>query len=333
MSRRLEVKLFGQVEFRLDGEPVRLATPRKSFQAFAYLLLHRGRPVERAEVAAALWPAEEDEVARGRLRATLSDLLKILPQPAADFVSVDDDETLRLNPALRLELDVERFERAVRDPARLAEALELYRGDLLAEFYDEWVHPEREHFRERYLAALIEVSAVQRRDGRPAEALATARKALRVDPWREDVLRRVVLLRYELGDRTGALGEHADFARRLRDELGVEPARETQALAERLRRGDPDASDDGTPPEPDAPAWPRDVEFFPFVGRDGEVARLSAAWEGAGAGRGACSSSRGMRSSAVVARSTVRPACPNPFRIRVRSKRCVKPCRWSARSS
>ena len=54
------------------------------------------------------------------------------------------------------------------------------------------------------------------------------------DPWLEDVLRTLIRLRYEAGDRAGALVEYERFARTLRAELGTDPMAETRAAYEAI---------------------------------------------------------------------------------------------------
>lgn len=278
----LDIRLFGHFEVALDGEPLRLATPRKSLQVLAYLLLHRGGPVSREYLAFLLYPDDEEGAARAKLRATLSELQKVLPAPADRYVLIDTDK-IAWNAASSLSLDVDRFAEASSDPDRLAEAIELYRGDLLPEIYDEWLEAIRERHRNAYLRCLSERVSQARRNADLPLAIETARRVLSIDPWREDMVRRIVAMRYENGDRAGALSEYAAFAKRLREEMGAEPMAETAAVAERVARGEaPGGEDDdeerirGTPP------------LLPFVGRRDEMERLLEIWSGVARGHGAC---------------------------------------------
>ena len=45
----LAIRLFGHTEMNLEGVPFKFATPRKSLQVLAYLLLHRSAPVTRED--------------------------------------------------------------------------------------------------------------------------------------------------------------------------------------------------------------------------------------------------------------------------------------------
>ncbi|HEY2474468.1 MAG TPA: AAA family ATPase [Candidatus Cybelea sp.] len=283
--RTLEVRLLGQVEITVDGKPFRLATPRKSLQLLAYILMHRAAAVSRDYLAFLLWPDEEEGVARGRLRSTLSDLLKVLPQPGADFIGISSEEVW-WSGEVDLRLDVDAFSEAAKDPERLEEAATLYRGDLLPELYDEWLYGFRERFRNVYLTVLTQLVTALRKRGEFTRAIEVARKVLEADPWREDIVRRIVALRYESGDAAGAISEYHAFESRLRDEMGVDPMPESVALAERVLRGDVAGEHDG---DPTAAPLPREAERrrpLPFAGREREIERLNEAWSRAKMQRG-----------------------------------------------
>jgi len=293
----LDVRLFGHFELALDGERVALATPRKSLQLLAYLLLHRGSAVSREYLAFLLYPDDDEGSARAKLRATLSELAKAMPQPVQGYVTIDTDK-VAWNPNASVWIDVEAFEKVAGDRSRLAEAIDLYRGDLLPEVYDEWLDVIRERLRDAYLRCLTDRVSEARRNANLPLAIDTARRILAVDPWREDVVRRLVTMRYESGDRSGALSEYAAFAKRLREELDAEPMAETAAVAERISRGE--ALDEKE----------REIErarasgLFPFVGRRDEMERLLETWNRVARGRGACvfvSGEAGIGKSRLVA--------------------------------
>jgi DNA-binding SARP family transcriptional activator/tetratricopeptide (TPR) repeat protein len=281
---RLEVRLFGHLEVALDGERFRLATPRKSLQVLAYLWLHQGAPVSREYLAFLLYPDDEESAARAKLRATLSELPKILPHPAGRYVSIDADK-ITWNPEADLWLDVVAFAAASSDRTRLAEAIDLYRGDLLPEIYDEWLDAIRERHRNAYVRCLTERVSQARSDADFALAIETARKVLAIDPWREDIVRRIVAMRYESGDGAGAMSEYAGFAQRLKTELGAEPMAETTAIADRIARGQALPEErEGELPSLGA----GEAATLPFVGRRDEMGRLFEAWSRAMRGHGTC---------------------------------------------
>jgi DNA-binding SARP family transcriptional activator len=279
----LEFRLFGHLEVALDGDRFTLATPRKSLQVLTYLLLHRATPVSREYLAFLLYPDDEEGAARAKLRATLSELPKILPQPSERYVRIESDK-VGWNPDAEVWLDIDAFVVAASDRSRLAEAIELYRGDVLPEIYDEWLDVIRERHRDTYLRCLTECVSDARRNANLALAIEMARRVLAVDPWREDMVRRIIAMRYESGDRAGALSEYAAFGKRLRTEMGADPMPETAAIAERIARGE-DVAEDGVE---DRPTIEGGSAVLPFVGRRDEMERLLEAWSRVTRGRGAC---------------------------------------------
>ena len=101
------------------------------------------------------WPDMADNQARRRLSQALWQIQTMLSEAgvAGSFL-IATPNTVRFNPGADYWLDVEVFETAVepaegcsgrrsceqqRSSEALAEAVELYRGDLLAGFYDDWV--------------------------------------------------------------------------------------------------------------------------------------------------------------------------------------------------
>jgi DNA-binding SARP family transcriptional activator len=204
-ASELRVRLFGHVAVELDGRPFKLATPRKTLPILAYLLLHRDAPIARDFLAYVMWPDDEEESARAKLRMNLYELGRILP-PELEAVIVSTD-SVRLRPDLRLWLDVEEFDRCIGDPQRSDDALALYRGELLASLYDEWILPERERRRNLFLAGLSRLVSQARRDRDFQRGIDLARQIIALDPWREDIVRQLMALRCESGDRAGALAE------------------------------------------------------------------------------------------------------------------------------
>jgi len=251
----------------------------------AYLLLHRETPLSRDFLAYLMWPDDTEESARTKLRANLYDLLRVLPPaPAGQWLEVDGN-TLRWNPAASLRLDVDEFVAAASNPRSHEEAIEVYGGELLAQLYDEWIFPIRERLRNLYLATLSQaISSARRRLDFP-RAIAHAQALLALEPFREDIVRRLVALRNESGDRAGALDEFRRFAQYVRAELGIDPMPETLAVRDAIARDEFVENDKES--DDDAPAVAAErAPALPFVGRHVEIEQLLDAWSRAARGRG-----------------------------------------------
>jgi DNA-binding SARP family transcriptional activator/tetratricopeptide (TPR) repeat protein len=273
--------LLGKPALFIGGRLEPFGGPRKAIALLAYVLLHRERALSRAAVAEQFWPDEEDENARASLRRHLYRALAALPEapPKRPWV-IADKVTLRWNPAARLEIDTNAYERlsaaGQREPA-----VELYRGDYLEDFYDDWVLPERERLRELQSANLVALIDERRRALDYPGAIAFAQSLLRLDPLREDAIRRLMSLRFAAGDRSGALADFETFGRRLRDELSTDPMPETLALHEAIRSNELAAVENAV-----VSAVRVARPGFPFTGRIAALKSLRNAWEAAARGHG-----------------------------------------------
>jgi len=287
-SSGLEVALFGHVRLAFNGKPFAFEAPRKTLPILAYLLVHRQAAISREFLAFLMWPDADEEVARGNLRRNLTLFKQILPPPdPAESWIVATNETVRWNPEAPCTVDIAEFDRLCGEPKRLAEAIELYGGDLLEGLYDDWVYPERERLRAAYLTALKGLVRLHRSERDFARAIGYGQRLLASDPLREDVAREIAATRYQAGDRAGALAGLEDFVKRLRAELGIEAMPETQALRESFLRGAPadgpsaaqSASPSGERPGPSA-------SDLPFTGREGPLERAGYLWHQAARGAG-----------------------------------------------
>jgi DNA-binding SARP family transcriptional activator len=281
----LRVHLFGRPRLSIEGAAFSLAGRPKVVPLLAYLLLHRRAPLPRRTIANALWPDDAEDEARANLRRHLSYLHALLPAPP-DGVPwiVAPPGHVGWNPAAPVWLDVEEFDHLAALPQRLSDAIALYDGDLLAEVEEEWLDPPRERLKARYRRSLGALVATLRAARDYAPAIAAAQRLLADDPWHEDVLRSLLLLRYEAGDRAGALAEYERFARALRDELGTEAMAETLAVYESIVRETVPAA----PVEAERSGAVAGTTFssLPFVGRATQLAALRERWEATVAGTG-----------------------------------------------
>jgi DNA-binding SARP family transcriptional activator/predicted ATPase len=289
----LYIHLFGQPRLLLDSQPLKVTAPPKTLPLLAYLLLHRTQSIERQQAAYALWPDEPEGSVRANLRRHLHYLSQALPPPLDNCPWVlSSGSTLQWNACADFWLDVAEFERLSASPATLAEAAALYQGDLLATLYDDWVFFERERLREVYFATVQQLILQNRSRRDYPRAIGYAQQLLVRDPLREDVLRQLLALRYESGDRAGAIQEYERFAVRLKQELAVAPMPETQTLYESIVRNErlpageehPLAASDCV--EVVLPGQPLPGAALPFAGRELEMQQLAILWSRAASGHG-----------------------------------------------
>jgi predicted ATPase/DNA-binding SARP family transcriptional activator len=277
-----------QIEHRQLGAIT--LTNRKAIGLLAYLLIESDHTHSREFLLGLLWPDLPTPAAQNNLRVTWAHLQKALgtSDSEAKPTLIGDRLALRFNPLSDHELDVARF-RAFIDAcrlhsharqddcaecaARLAQALELLRGDFLEEFslgdcdqFDDWLLIQRENFRVQVTSALEQLAAFHERAAQLAEAESAIRRLLKYDPLNEAAYRQLMRVLGRADQRSAALEAYETCRRVLATELGLAPAVETVMLAEQIRA---QALFESHVPHVDLP--PVLTRFF---GRQQETARL-----------------------------------------------------------
>lgn len=236
----IDFRVFGSLDLRRsDGHELRsvLAQPKR-LALLAYLAVATPRGFHRRDKLLPLfWPEADQEHARGSLRKAIHVLRHALGEGA--LLSRGDEEIGLASGELWC--DAAAFEQAL-DTGAAEQALALYRGDLLSGLhlshspeFDRWLEAERGRLRQRARGAARELARLEERNGNEAKATYWYRRALALFPDDESDLQALVRLLDGSGDRAGALREYDLFARRLADELEVEPSPESRALIEKIR--------------------------------------------------------------------------------------------------
>jgi len=234
----LQIRLLGGLQLFMHDVPIKFAAPLKASALLAYLIVKRSRTMPRDTIAFALWPDEDEAKARANLRRHIAMLQHVLPTSDPPVI-LADQRSIRWNTEFDPIVDLCEFERLSAFPGGASAAVALYAGDLLPAVYDEWLMTERERLRMLQSANLERLTEGYRRDGDYPNAIRSGKMLLDHDPWREDTLRRIMMLRYESGDRAGALQEYEQFTRRLQTDLQVAPMPETIACFESILRNAP----------------------------------------------------------------------------------------------
>lgn len=222
----LRLYVLGSFRIERGSQPIRL--PRRKVESLlAYLVLHP-EPHARKKLAALFWGDFPDARALHSLRTSLAALRGHL----GDDLLLSDRETVQLNPDLYLWVDAREFKSLQSEIGHLEAAVALYRGDLLADYYDDWIPTEREHFRGLYLDALLRLTQEMRARSEYDRAIEYARMVLASDPANERAHQHLMFCYLAVGDRSAALKQYEECQRILRDELAVEPRPETIALFE-----------------------------------------------------------------------------------------------------
>jgi DNA-binding SARP family transcriptional activator len=250
----LRIRTLGGLDVFVRGRRVERSEwgSSRARELLAFLACHPDG-CTKAQIGLALWPEASPGQLRNTFHVTLHRLRHALALPEA--IQVDGDR-YRLNPSIAREFDAERFEHDARaamrelrrssrrestaandrDPIALLDAaVSRYRGDFLAgETVGEWADERRNRLHDLWVEALDALGRAQMERDRYIEAADAFRALLTVDPVNEEACRRQMICLAQLGDRASALRTYDALVRALRDELGVQPERETAALRDKL---------------------------------------------------------------------------------------------------
>jgi DNA-binding SARP family transcriptional activator len=252
---RVEITLVGDVTIRRDDQPagLRLGGANPPVAA-ALLTLERAQGVSRERLADALWPgglpATWDSALRTAISRVRSWMSAALPPGAANPVEARGGRYRLLFPAgADVVVDVELAERSVGEAGRALargdaaaarrladDAAQRLRPPFLSAHHGDWVDEQRDRLSELSVVALETASRAAALAGDAAAALAAADEAVQRAPLRESAHRCRMAAHAAGGNRAEALRAYQRLRRVLADELGVDPAAETEAAYPALRR-------------------------------------------------------------------------------------------------
>jgi DNA-binding SARP family transcriptional activator len=226
----LRVRLLGRVRASWHGRDIRFGS-RNAWGLLALVALRpRARP--RESIAADLWPDGNGSSAaalRQALWMVRSGLVDVGANPDA-LLDLDDD-AIGLRAELSIDLDTVQFEELAQSrPPRSEEAVALYGGELAEGLTQECFARERERLADLYEDVLADVaSALLARDDLEAARLAALR-LVGLDPLREEAHTVLIDVYSRCGSRSQVSRQYRRLRALLRDELGVEPLPETDAI-------------------------------------------------------------------------------------------------------
>jgi DNA-binding SARP family transcriptional activator/DNA-binding beta-propeller fold protein YncE len=239
----VEFRILGPVEVVDDGRPVSIRRG-KELALLAYLLLHPNEVIPSERLVDELWGERPPPTAAKILQNAVSQLRKALGEDR--LFTRPPGYLLRVEPR---ELDFERFEdlaergRADGDPRLLREALELWRGEPLADVRDEpFAQRASRQLDEARLAAHEDRLEADLANGRHAELVPELEGLIARHPFDERLYRQLMLALYRAG-RPGQALEVYQRARKSFDEgLGLQLGPELEQLQRRILNQDPGLS-------------------------------------------------------------------------------------------
>lgn len=201
----IEILTLGSFQVRRQGLIISDGTrrARKLWSLFNYLLLQRGMSASQEALLDLLWAEETCEDPGHALRTLVYRLRRLL----LGSTSFKGENTHILstpggysfNTAAPYLLDAESFENlcarasGLTGADHLAEAisvyrkaLDLYRGDYLLEFSEDWVIPVRTYYRDLYIKSVLALIGLFKKSGDDNGIILILNRALLVEPLEEE---------------------------------------------------------------------------------------------------------------------------------------------------
>jgi LuxR family transcriptional regulator, maltose regulon positive regulatory protein len=237
----LRVLVLGDELIERDGRQVSTSEWRSSRAKEFFLYLLFEGPSKREQISLMFWPDSSPERVRSNFHTTLYRARRAL----GENVILYDDDIYRINPDVNIWCDALVFSRYVRQAQMLShydvraddlyrKAIEYYKGDFLPSLDAEWVIPHRETRFEMYISALIGAGhcAHTRRDY--GEAVSLFKRALKVDPYREEAYRALFTSYAARGELSRVVKQYDDMKAFFKSELGIPPSPETHMHVKQL---------------------------------------------------------------------------------------------------
>ncbi len=222
----LRLRLLSGFELTRDDEPVPL--PLSAQRVLAFLALGSGR-LHRVYVAGNLWLDASEERAGASLRTALWRLRR----PGCRVVEATGTH-VGLTPDVAVDVhdETRRAHRILdaREPASDDLACLCATGDLLPDWYEDWVILARERFRQVRLHALEQLCLSLAERGRYSEASEAGIAAVEAEPLRESAHRALIRAHLAEGNPGEAVRQYRLLRRMLATELGLEPSAEMERL-------------------------------------------------------------------------------------------------------
>lgn len=218
------------------GRPLTISA-KKARALMAIVALAPGVSVPRERLASLLWSDRGEPQARSSLRQTLTVLRKEIGEDGEPLLGGSDERVEFA--AGTVTSDAQSFCRLAlsNDRDTLREAVALWQGELLADLmiadpsFEDWVAVERNRFRDLMIATLERLISLEAPDGRAG----LAKRLVALDPLREASHLTLMRALAEAGDRAQALQHYAACRDLLKQELGISPGAEIEALRQKLQ--------------------------------------------------------------------------------------------------
>lgn len=271
----LSLSFLGRFSVLLDAEPVTAFGSEKVRALLAYLAVESAHAHRRTALTAMFWPDSTDKKAAHSLSQTLLRLRQALREKDyPDSFLVVTPQDVQFKYWGDCQLDVVRFRElfhlasqhvhAAGSPCEvcaqwLAQAVELYQGDLLAGLFvadsvafEEWRVVQQEKLHGQALEMLTRLADYHEQRQEFDRVQNYARRLISLEPWHEAAHLQIMRALVQSGQHSAAMRQYEVYQRALAETLGIKPSAELTQLYKQIHE---DTSAPGTEAGPGEDPW------------------------------------------------------------------------------
>ncbi len=250
----LMVYTLGSFRVIQNDQPIAEWYGSKGKSIFKYMISRREQAVAKEVLMDIFWARADPDAARNNLNVAIYSLRKALRNTHVEFSHVlfQEDRYL-LNPAMVIWLDFNAFSELFQEAGKIERSGQtekamqlyqtaelLYQGEFLAEDrYEDWLIPQREDLRDKYMTLLNRLSRYYYAADAFGICVNYCRQMLIADSCHEAAHRQLMRCYYRQGQIFLAMRQYHQCVEALRNELDMAPAEETKQLLEKIQHNEP----------------------------------------------------------------------------------------------
>jgi ATP/maltotriose-dependent transcriptional regulator MalT len=200
---------------------------------FFYLLLHKNKKLSSDHLVDIFWHRALCSTGRNNLRKTEMDIV------------VSGKRSYSISPSVTIVLDLEEFERLIKQAtslsrdieeqrALLQKALSLYKEGFAQGWYDTWVDERRDFYQGLYEECLVMMADSYFCQDKYRQAIVWYEKLISINIYNEQYHCKLMQTYAKLGKFKDIVRDYKKLTRTLKKELGTKPQKETTDLYDRL---------------------------------------------------------------------------------------------------
>ncbi|MEN3007555.1 BTAD domain-containing putative transcriptional regulator [Pseudothermotoga sp.] len=240
----MQISIFGQFKItdnKGEVHDLKVLKSRKARDLLRYFVVFHQRKIPAELLCEIFWPGMEEKYARRSLQTAVSSIRRFLKE---DLLSYQDGAYC-FDGEGSVTIDAEQFENSIlraksskNDEKRLVslkEAVQKYTNDVMPDcVYQDWIAQAREHYKDLFIDALLELIELYERKGDQVEVRNLSKKVLSEDPFNETACLSYMKATSELGHEIEALQFYERFSNRMEKELGILPSQELKSFHDEL---------------------------------------------------------------------------------------------------